>query len=80
MGQAKNRGTFDQRVAQAKAREAARIAEAQAREAEKVAALLKGGMERSDAIRFVRGGRSMRRGALGAATILALAASGALLK
>ena len=77
MGQTKNRGTYEQRVAQAKHREADRIEAAKAAEDEKVHALVMKGMDRAQAVRAVRSGG--RRGHLYTALLAALAA-GALSK
>lgn len=77
MGQAKNRGTREQRVAQAQQREADRIAAAQAREAEQVKALVMKGEDPDQARRIVRSSGRARRAALSSAMLagLALAAS-----
>lgn len=79
MGQAKNRGTYEQRVAQALQREADRLAAARAAEAEKVRALVMKGEDPAQALRIVRsGGRRVgvvgRNGALVAAMLAGLVA------
>ena len=78
MGQAKNRGTYEQRVAQAQQREADRLAAAQAAEAEKVRALVMKGEDPDQAVRIVRsGGHTFAgRGRLASAALVALAMSG----
>lgn len=75
MGQAKNRGTYEQRVAQAKQREADRIAAAKAAEAEQVRALVMKGEDPDKAVRIVRtGGRRLAvRGSMLAAMLAGLA-------
>jgi phage terminase large subunit-like protein len=75
MGQAKNRGTYEQRVAQARQREADRIAAAKAAEAEQVRALVMKGEDPDQAVRIVRsGGHTFGgRGRLFAAFAAALA-------
>lgn len=74
MGQAKNRGTYEQRVAQAQQREADRIAAAKAAEDERVRMLVKAGEDQDVARRMVRsGGRTLLGGRRRLST-LALAA------
>jgi hypothetical protein len=77
MGQAKNRGTYEQRVAQAQQREADRLAAAQAAEAEKVRALVMKGEDPDQALRIVRSGGHAGRGRL-FTTLAATLAIGAL--
>jgi hypothetical protein len=75
MGQAKNRGTYEQRVAQAQARKAELLAQAQAKEDERVRALQAKGVDRVEAVRQVRGRghTSPRRAALALALMAGLA-------
>ena len=73
MGQAKNRGTYEQRVAQSQARKAELLAQAQAKEDERVKALMANGVDRVAAVRQVRGGHtSPLRAALAMAMLAGL--------